>query len=229
MPKSTPVTEETPVLRPNSARQRNPATKPKKNTLPALPLPRDYRPVKFVDSPESNMAAEALVARIHELEDRLSQQAVILAERCAELAALKTETHAITALRNHIREQDVVIQSKEIALSEIEQSFEAEVGRVQAQLAAQNQILASREVELDQLKGLLQGQRTTVLPSQNTIHWVAAETERLIAEQREAKLGLAKLEMDEWCTIRRRNAWKRLVAAIRGWFDKACLLAKRSR
>lgn len=229
MPKSTPVTEGTSVARPNSARQRNPAAKPKKDPMPALPLPRDYRAADFVDSTEAKIAAEGLVARIHELEDQLNQQAVILAERCAELVVLKADNDAIAVLRNRIREQDELIQSKEIALSEIEQSFEAEVGRVQAQLEAQKQILASREVELDQLKGLLQGQRTTVLPSQNTIHWVAAETERLIAEQREAKLGLAKLEMDEWCTIRRRNAWKRLVAALRGWFDKACMIAKRSR
>jgi hypothetical protein len=42
----------------------------------------------------------------------------------------------------------------------------------------------------------------------------------LISEQREAKLALAKVEMDEWQIIGRRNAWKRALGTVRRLFNK---------
>ena len=218
MPKTTPLNDEVPTSGPKPVRQRKAAAKIKKDALQALPVAAHT--TDAVVSTLAGTAAAGLVARIHELEDRLNQQAALLAERCAELDTLKADSCNIASLQNRIREQDELIQNKETALSEIEQSFEADLRHAQDQLQTQKELLASRETELDQVRGLLQGQSAVAFPNQDTIDRASTETVRLIAEQREAKLALAKMEMDEWFTIRRRNTWNRVLTAMRGWFDK---------
>jgi chromosome segregation ATPase len=220
MPKTTQFNDEVPILVPKPVRQRKAAAKTKRNPLQALPLPPDVYVTDAVDSTLAGTAAEGLVARIYELENRLNQQAALLAERCAELDTLKADSGNIVSLQSRIREQDDLIQNKEIALIELEQSLETELRQAQNQLQVQKELLASHETELHHVKGLLHGQTAVALPNQNTIDRVTAESERLIAEQREARLALAKVEMDEWYTIRRRNSWNRLLTAMRAWFDK---------
>lgn len=219
MPRNTESTDGTPAPRP--PRQRKPSAKTKNQTLPKLPEPDGAHAGAALPSVLSGLAHEGLVARIHELEDRLNQQTALLTERCAELDALKAGGVAKEVLQDRIREQDELLRGKETALSEIEQSFEAELRAAHAQIEMQKDLLTRREGDLERLQALLQ-ERVAEEPSdQSTIDRAVAETARLIAEQREAKLALAKFEIDEWYTIRRKNSWNRLVATMRRWFEKA--------
>ncbi|HVO93390.1 MAG TPA: hypothetical protein VMT22_11150 [Terriglobales bacterium] len=205
------------ALRP--LRQRKASSKTKNPALPKL-LPTDVRTEADLPSAFSEIATEGLVARIHELEDRLNQQAALLADRCAELDAMKAGSATITALQDRLHELNGLLRDKETALSEIELTVQAELREAHEQIKMQKELLNSRETELDQLRGLLQGKTAVGFLDQDSIDRVSAETARLIAEQREAKLALAKMEIEEWYTIRRKNSWNRLFARMRSWFEK---------
>jgi len=193
------------------ARERKPAAKPKKRERESEGAPQELaaKPVE-----------EELTARIRQLESRLEEEESLLAERSAALDAMKADAAAATVLETQLRDKDNLLNAKDIAFRELEECLNARIVNLQNQLKAQQEITASREGELNATRELLNARYEEKLQSEEISERIAKETARLISEQREAKLALAKVEMDEWHFIGRRNAWKRALGTVRRLFNK---------
>jgi hypothetical protein len=163
---------------------------------------------------------EELTARIRQLESQLAEQESLLALRSAELDAVKVHAAMVAGLENQLRDKDELVNAREIAFKQREEHLSAEIVDLQNQLKAQQERTAIREGELNATRQLLNARYEERLQSQEISDRIAKETARLIAEQREAKLALAKVEMDEWQIIGRRNAWKRALGTVRRLFTK---------
>jgi hypothetical protein len=205
-------------------RERKPAAKPKKNKSgePAS-LAAQFKEKESAIVPQelaTRKPEEELTASIRQLESRLREQESLLAERSAELDAVKADAAAVAFLETQLRDKDDLLNAKDIALKKLEENLNAHIANLQNQLRAQEELMASREAELNAIRELLNTQYEERLQSQEMGDRISKETARLIAEQREAKLALAKVEMDEWHVIRRRNAWKRALGTVRRLFNK---------
>jgi uncharacterized coiled-coil protein SlyX len=206
------------------ARERKPAAKPKKDKGGALVS--SATPIKEKESvvmPQELAARkleEELTARIRQLESRLGEQESLLAERSAALDAMKADQAGIAVLETQLRDKDNLLDAKGIAFRELEENLNTCIVNLQNQLKAQQELTASREGELNATRELLNARYEERLQSQEISDRIAKETARLISEQREAKLALAKVEMDEWQIIGRRNAWQRAIGTVRRLFNK---------
>jgi chromosome segregation ATPase len=163
---------------------------------------------------------EELTARIRQLESRLAEQDSLLAERSAELDAAKAHAAIAPDLEKQLSDKDELLNAKDVAFKEREENLNAQIVDLQNQLKAQQELTAIREGELNATRELLNARYEEKLQSQEISDRIAKETARLISEQREAKLALAKIEMDEWHIIGRRNAWKRALGTVRRLFNK---------
>ena len=163
---------------------------------------------------------EELTARIRQLESQLAEQESLLALRSVELDAVKARAATAAGLENQLRDKDELLNAKEIAFKQREEYLNAKIVDLQNQLKAQQELTASREGELQATRELLNARHEERLQSEEISDRIAKETARLISEQREAKLALAKIEMDEWQFIGRRNAWKRALGTVRRLFTK---------
>jgi chromosome segregation ATPase len=163
---------------------------------------------------------EELTARIRQLESRVLEQESLLAKRSAELDAVKVQAAMAARLENQLRDKDELLNAKDAAFKEREENLNAEIAALQNQLKAQQELTASREGELNATRELLNARHDERLQSEEINDRIAKETARLISEQREAKLALAKVEMHEWQIIGRRNAWKRALGTVRRLFNK---------
>jgi uncharacterized coiled-coil protein SlyX len=169
---------------------------------------------------EARKLEEEWTTRIRQLESRLAEQESLLAERSAALDALKVHAATVAGLENQLRDKDELLDAKDIAFKQREENLKADIAELQNQLKAQQELTASREGELNATRELLNARYEERLQSQELSDRIAKETARLISEQREAKLALAKVEMDEWHIIGRRNAWKRALGTVRRLFSK---------
>jgi chromosome segregation ATPase len=205
-------------------RERKPAAKTKKDKGGAFVS--SATPISEKDSAviAQELAArkleEELTARIRQLESRLAEQELLLAQRSAELDAVKAHAAMAAGLENQLGDKDDLLNAKDIAFKQREENLNAQIVDLQNQLKAQQELTATREGELNATRELLNARYEERLQSQEISDRIAKETARLIAEQREAKLALAKVEMDEWHIIGRRNAWKRALGTVRRLFNK---------
>jgi hypothetical protein len=205
-------------------RERKPGAKPKKDKAGAFVS--SATPIKETEAavmPQELAARkleEELTARIRQLESRLTEQESLLAERSGALDAMKANLAGIAVLETQLRDKDNLLDAKDIAFRELEENLNARIGNLQNQLKAQQELTASREGELNATRELLNARSDERLQSEEISERIAKETARLISEQREAKLALAKVEMDEWHFIGRRNAWKRALGTVRRLFNK---------
>ena len=204
-------------------RERKPAAKPKKDKGGFV---SSATPIKEKESgvmPQELVARkleEESTARIRQLESRLAEQESLLAERSAALDAMKANQAGIAVLETQLRDKDDLLNAKDIAFRELEENLNACIVSLQNQLKTQQELTASREGELNATRELLNARHEEGLQSQEISDRIAKETARLISEQREAKLALAKVEIDEWQIIGRRNAWKRALGTVRKLFNK---------
>jgi uncharacterized coiled-coil protein SlyX len=163
---------------------------------------------------------EELTARIRQLESRLAEQESLLAERSAALDAMRADLAGIASLETQLHDKDNLLNAKDVAFRELEENLNVRIVNLQDQLRAQQELTASREGELHATRELLNARYEERLQSEEISDRIAKETARLISEQREAKLALAKVEIDEWHIIGRRNAWKRALGTVRRLFTK---------
>jgi uncharacterized coiled-coil protein SlyX len=205
-------------------RERKPAAKPKKDKggafgSSATPI-KEKEAAVMPQELAARKLEEELTARIRELESRLTEQESLLAERSAALDAMKANLAGIAVLETQLHDKDNLLDAKDIAFRELEENLNTCIVNLQNQLKAQQELTASREGELNATRELLNARYEERLQSQEISDRIAKETARLISEQREAKLALAKVEMDEWHIIGRRNAWKRALGTVRRLFNK---------
>lgn len=203
------------------ARQRKASARTKKDKgITPLALPVDFQEIVDVPAVQSTLPRPLEQGKIRELENRLREQEAIVAERDAELGAAKADTAALAVLRKQLRAKDDLLREKEIASKAVEQNAFSQIQSLQEQLKTQEQLLASREAELESFRELLNAETEETRRRREARSRSSAETARLIEEQREAKLALAKVEMEEWHIIGRRNAWKRAFRAVQKLFEK---------
>ncbi len=206
------------------ARQRKASARTKKDKgITPLALPVDFQEIVDVPAVQSTSPRpleEEWQGKIRELENRLREHEAIVAERDAELGAAKADTAALAVLRKQLRAKDDLLREKEIASKAVEQNAFSQIQSLQEQLKTQEQLLASREAELESFRELLNAETEETRRRREARSRSSAETARLIEEQREAKLALAKVEMEEWHIIGRRNAWKRAFRAVQKLFEK---------
>jgi chromosome segregation ATPase len=205
-------------------RERKPAARPKKNrSADSASLVTPLKEKESAVAPQelaAKQSEEELTGRIRQLESRLGEQESLLAERSSKLDAVKADLAGIAVLETQLRDRDNLLNAKDIAFRELEENLNARIINLKNQLQAQQELTASREGELNATRELLNARYQERLQSQEISDRIAKETARLISEQREAKLALAKVEMDEWHIIGRRNAWKRALGAVRRLFNK---------
>jgi chromosome segregation ATPase len=205
-------------------RERKPAAKPKKDKGGAFVSSATQITAKESAVVPQELAArkleEELTERIKQLDSRLREQESLLAERSAELDAVKAEAATVPGLENQLRDKDNLLNAKDIAFKQREEDLNAEIANLQNQLRAQEELIASREAELNAIREGLNAQYEERLQNQEMGDRISQETARLISEQREAKLALAKVEIDEWHVIGRRNAWRRALGTVRRLFNK---------
>jgi hypothetical protein len=205
-------------------RERKPAGKTKKDkggafVSSATPISEKNSAV-IAQELAARKLEEELTARIRQLESRLAEQELLLAQRSAELDVVKAHAAMAAGLENQLRDKDDLLNAKDIAFKQREENLNTQIVDLQNQLKAQQELTATREGELNATRELLNARYEERLQSQEISDRIAKETARLIAEQREAKLALAKVEMDEWHIIGRRNAWKRALGTVRRLFNK---------
>lgn len=204
-------------------RERKPGAKPKKDrggfVSPATPIKEKESGV-MPQELAARKLEEELTARIRQLESRLAEQESLLAERSAALDAMKADLAGIAGLKTQLHDKDNLLNAKDVAFRELEENLNARIVNLQDQLRAQQELTASREGELHATRELLNARHEERLQSEEISDRIAKETARLISEQREAKLALAKIEIDEWHIIGRRNAWKRALGTVRRLFNK---------
>jgi hypothetical protein len=195
------------------ARERKSAPRTKKTAVAAasaVPPAHEIVDVPALQSVSSTERKADLDAEIQTLHSQLSEQEALLEQRNAALVLLQTQ----------LRGKDAVLREKDIAITELEESLSAQIQNLAEQLKARDELLASREVELDSLRNILDVETAEKHRSREARNRSTTEIDRLIEEQRTAKLALAKVEMEEWHIIGRRNAWKRALRAVQRLFEK---------
>jgi chromosome segregation ATPase len=205
-----------------SARQRKTSARTTRKDKGIVPLAdfKEIVDVPAIRSVSSRQAEDEWQGKIRELENRLKEQEAIVARRDAELGAAEADAAALAVLQKQLRAKDDLLREKEIATKAEEQNISSQIQSLQEQLKTQEQLLASREAELESLRELLNTETEETRRRREARSRSSAETARLIEEQREAKLALAKVEMEEWHIIGRRNAWKRAFRALQKLFEK---------
>jgi chromosome segregation ATPase len=217
------LNQHTDPLSDKPARERKPAARTKKDkggVSASSATANKEKESPVLPELEARKLEEEWTTRIRQLESRLTEQESLLAERSAELNALKVHAATVAGLENQLRDKDELLNAKDIAFKQREENLNTEIADLQNQLKAQQELTASREGELNATRELLNARYEERLQSQEFSDRIAKETARLISEQREAKLALAKVEMDEWHIIGRRNAWKRALGTVRRLFNK---------
>jgi chromosome segregation ATPase len=205
-------------------RERKPAAKTKKDrggtfVSSATPI-KEKESAVMPQELAARKLEEELTARIRQLDSRLREQESLLAERGAELEAVKADAATVAGLENQLRDKDDLLNAKDIAFKQREENLNAQIADLENQLKAQQELTASREGELSATRELLNARYEERLQSQEISDRIAKESARLISEQRDAKLALAKIEINEWHIIGRRNAWKRALGTVRRLFNK---------
>lgn len=205
-------------------RERKPAAKTKKDrggTLVSSATPiKEKESAVMPQELAARKLEEELTARIRQLDSRLREQESLLAERGAELEAVKADAATVAGLENQLRDKDDLLNAKDIAFKQREENLNAQIADLENQLKAQQELTASREGELNATRELLNARYEERPQSQEISDRIAKESARLISEQRDAKLALAKIEINEWHIIGRRNAWKRALGTVRRLFNK---------
>jgi chromosome segregation ATPase len=176
----------------------------------ASPAATDLVDVPALSTDTATATTAKLDAEIRTLRGQLSEQESLLEQRNAAILRLQTE----------LRGKEAIVREKEIALSEIEESLATQIQSLEDQLQARNGLLERREAEFASLKEILETEMAEKYRSREARERSAKDIDRLIDEQRAAKLALAKVEMEEWHIIGRRNAWKRVVRAVKNLFEK---------
>ena len=183
-----------------STRQRKTSPRPKKQgSVAPLELPADSKEiidVPAIQTPAPERLEDEWVGKIRDLENRLREQEALVAERDADLDAAKADAEALA------------------------ETVSGQIRNLQDQLKFQEELLARREAELESFRELLNAETEETRRRREARNRSSSETTRLIEEQREAKLALAKFEMEEWHIIGRRNAWKRAFRAVQRLFEK---------
>jgi chromosome segregation ATPase len=195
------------------ARERKSAPRTKKAGVAPASVPPPAHEIVDVPALQSVSSTEGradLDAEIQTLHSQLSEQESLLEQRNAALVLLQTQ----------LRGKDAVLREKDMAITELEESLSAQIQNLAEQLKARDELLASREVELDSLRNILDVETAEKHRSREARNRSSTEIDRLIEEQRTAKLALAKVEMEEWHIIGRRNAWKRALRAVQRLFEK---------
>jgi len=195
------------------ARERKPAPRTKKAGVAAASAPPPAQEIVDLPALQAISSSEPkadLDAEIRTLHSQLREQESLLDQRNAALVLLQTQ----------LRGKDAVLREKDIAIAELEESLSGQIQNLAEQLKARDELLASREAELDSLRNILDVETAEKHRSRAARNRSSTEIDRLIEEQRTAKLALAKVEMEEWHIIGRRNAWKRALRAVQRWFEK---------
>lgn len=207
-----------------STRQRKTSPRPKKQSSVApLELPADSKEiidVPAIQTPAPERLEDEWVGKIRDLENRLREQEALVAERDADLDAAKADAEALVVLQKQLRHKDGLLREKEIAAETLAETVSGQIRNLQDQLKFQEELLARREAELESFRELLNAETEETRRRREARNRSSSETTRLIEEQREAKLALAKFEMEEWHIIGRRNAWKRAFRAVQRLFEK---------
>lgn len=205
-------------------RQRKASPRAKKDSsLIPLELPADSKEiidVPAVQTPAPERLEDEWVGKIRDLENHLREQEALVAARDADLDAAKADAEAVVVLQKQLRHKDGLLREKELAAEALEETASAQIRNLQEQLKFQEELLARREAELESFRELLNVETEETRRSREARNRSSSETTRLIEEQREAKLALAKFEMEEWHIIGRRNAWKRAFRTVQRWFEK---------
>lgn len=191
--------------------------------LAAPPLPIPGQEIVDVPAVSSSLQSERerdLEAEIQTLRTRLRQQELLLEERSAALEAAEADRTAIAFLQNQLLGKEAVLREKDSAIFDLEQRLSAQVQSLELQLKTRDEILTRREAELDSLRKILDVETAETYRRQEARNRSSAEFSRLIEERRTANLALAKIEMEEWHLIGRRNAWKRALRVVQRLFDK---------
>jgi hypothetical protein len=164
---------------------------------------------------------KSLRERIYELEISVKEKDALLANSDMQVNAVNVDSQRIAVLEEQLREKEKLLHAKDLAIIGLEQSLNAQMQSLTNQFNAQQAILASREAQLDALTASLNAQTEELLQNRQMNERIARDTARLISEQREAKLALAKVEIEEWHSIGRVNAWKRLLHEVKRFFEFA--------
>jgi len=195
----------------------------KDNGVAPLSLPADFKEivdVPAIQSTSSIQLEDEWRGKVRDLENRLREQEALVAERDADLDAAKADAAALAVLQKQLRHKDSLLREKEIATEALEDDVSAQIQNLQEQLKAQEELLARREAELASFRELLNAETEETRRRREARNRSSAESTRLIEEQREARLALAKFEMEEWHIIGRRNAWKRAFRTVHRLFKK---------
>jgi chromosome segregation ATPase len=179
-----------------------------KRTAP--PAATDLVDVPALSSDTATAATAKLETEIRTLRGQLSEQESLLEQRNAAILHLQTE----------LRGKEAIVKEREIAVSEIEESLATQIQSLEDQLQASKELLERREAEFASLKEILEAEMAEKYRSREARERSAKDIDRLIDEQRAAKLALAKVEMEEWHFIGRRNSWKRILRAVKNLFEK---------
>jgi chromosome segregation ATPase len=210
----TKINQHSGTLSDKPARERKPAPRTKKAgvTASSAPAPAAHEIVDLpaVQSLASSEPEAGLDVEIQTLHSQLSEQESLLEQRNA----------ALVLLQSQLRAKDAVLREKDMVISELEESLSGQIQNLAEQLKARDELLASREAELDSLRNILDVETAEKHRSREARNRSSTEIDRLIEEQRTAKLALAKVEMEEWHVIGRRNAWKRALRAVQRLFEK---------
>jgi chromosome segregation ATPase len=207
-----------------SARQRKASLRPKRdNGVATIEMPADFKEIvdlPALQSTSSIQLEDEWREKVRDLENRLREQEALLAERDADLDAAKADAADLAVLQKQLRNKDGLLREKEIAAKALEENASEQIQNLQEQLKTQEELLARREAELESFRELLNAETEETRRRREARDRSSAESARLIDEQREARLALAKFEMEEWHIIGRRNAWKRAFRTVRRLFKK---------
>ena len=144
---------------------------------------------------------EQKLARAAELESQLQEQQKLLKARDAEIAALRSEAIALTV---RLAELGSAEAQKESFLHE-------QLRRTKEALRAKEWAMKALEEKLDQRVNTLQSQ---LIDKEKFLQIRNEEVAKLAADLKEKKLVLAKQEIADFQSMKRRNIWKRRFARL---------------
>ena len=180
---------------------------------------------EIIDVPAVSSIAQGererdLEAELQTLRTLLREQELLLEERSSAIEAAEADRSAIEFLQTQLRGKETVLREKDRVIFDLEQRLSEQIQNLELQLKTRDEILARREAELDSLRKILDADTAETYRRQEARNRSSAELSRLIEERRAATLALAKIEVEEWHIIGRRNAWKRALRVVQRLFDK---------
>jgi chromosome segregation ATPase len=120
----------------------------------------------------------------------------------------KDSAAEIAALQAQLREKEELLQAKDTALQQLEQGLTARLYDLENRLREKDELLLSRDAELRTHRSKEDSLLEELTQIRTDKDRMSLENDKLQAELKEKKLRVAKLEQNEWHSIRRRNSLK---------------------